>query len=74
MHFVSLGLQSLSECQTVWIQIRTDDIVSDLGPNYLTRLSADDNRVITIQIFGKCGVVTTGVGSAEAQGWGGGVL
>ena len=29
---------TLSECQTVWIQIRTND----LGTNYLQRLSADD--------------------------------
>ena len=32
-----------SECQTVWIQIRPDDIVGpDLAPNCLLRLSADD--------------------------------
>ena len=34
---------TLFECQTVWIQIRTDVIVGpDLGPNCLQRLSADD--------------------------------
>ena len=33
---------TLSECQTVWIQIRTDAVGPDLGPNCLQRLSADD--------------------------------
>ena len=32
----------LSERQTVWIQIRTDTVGCDLGPNCLQRLSADD--------------------------------
>ena len=32
--------------ETVWIQIRTDTVRPDLGPNYLQRLSADDKMVI----------------------------
>ena len=42
--------EKIFQCQTVWIQIRTDILVGpDLGPNYLQRLSADnkgrrDNR------------------------------
>ena len=32
---------TLSECQTVWIQTRTDNVGPDLGPNCLQRLSAD---------------------------------
>ena len=39
---VLLGLRS--ECQKVWIQIRTDrmSVGPDLGPNCFQRLSADD--------------------------------
>ena len=33
---------TLPECQTVWIQIMTDSVGPDLGPNCLQRLSADD--------------------------------
>ena len=32
----------LSECQTVWIQIRTDSVGPDLGSDCLQRLSADN--------------------------------
>ena len=31
-----------SKCQTVWIQIRRHSVGSDLGPNCLQRLSADN--------------------------------
>ena len=43
LHLQELKIPSetLSECQTAWIQIRFD-IDPDLGPNCLQRLSADD--------------------------------
>ena len=34
---------TVSECQIVWIQIRTDNVSPDPGSNSLQRLSADDN-------------------------------
>ena len=36
-------INTISECQTVWIQIRSNIFFRpDLGPNCLQRLSADD--------------------------------
>ena len=36
---------TVSECQTVWVQIRTDKIVGpDLGPHCLQMLSASDKN------------------------------
>ena len=39
--FQKILSETLSECQTVWIQTRTHNVSPDLGPNCLQRLSAD---------------------------------
>ena len=40
------SFRTLSECQTVWIQIRTDSVSPDLGPNCLKRFISRHKKLL----------------------------